>query len=246
VLIDLHFHALPGIDDGPRQLDDALALLRAATADGTRTVVATPHCSRRWPNGPETVADGVAALDAAARREGIDVELLGGAEVTHEMALQLPDETLRELTLGESRCLLLESPLGQFIDASFETCVAQLQERGYRVLLAHPERAPGFRDDPSRLRALVDGGALVSITAAALSGGFGENARWSGLELLREGLVHSVDSDAHHATGRPPGMRAGIAAAATLLPALEERADWLTTAVPAALLSDAPLPPAPA
>jgi protein-tyrosine phosphatase len=238
VLIDLHCHALPGIDDGPRRQDEALALLRAAAAAGTRTVVATPHVSRRFPSAPEAIEDGVAELRAA----GSPVELLAGAEVTHEMALRLPDETLRRLTLGSSRCLLLETPLEPVIGPDLERCVDDLLARGYRVLLAHPERAPALRDDPGRLRALVERGALCSITAAALAGGFGEASRWFALELLRDGLVHSVDSDAHHATTRPPGLRLGIAAAAAALPAVAARAEWLTNDVPAALLADGELP----
>jgi protein-tyrosine phosphatase len=158
------------------------------------------------------------------------------------MALRLPDETLRRLTLGDSRCLLLEAPLEPVVGADFERCVSDLQARGYRVLLAHPERAPAFREQPARLAALVDSGALCSITAASLAGGFGDAARWFALELLRDGLVHSVDSDAHHATLRPPGLSAGLAAAAAALPAVAARADWLSTAVPAALLADEPLP----
>jgi protein-tyrosine phosphatase len=120
--------------------------------------------------------------------------------------------------------------------------VAELQSRGYRILLAHPERAPAFMDRPPRLRALVEGGALCSITASALSGRFGQGPRWFALELLRDGLAHSVDSDAHHAVGRPPGLREGMLDAAETLPWLAARAGWYMTRVPAALLADEPLP----
>jgi protein-tyrosine phosphatase len=232
-LIDLHCHALPGVDDGPTSRDQALALLRAAAADDTRVVVATPHVSRRWPTSPETIEAGVAALD------GSGVTLLAGAEVTHEMALQLPDEVLRRLTLGSSSCLLLETPLEPVVGPDFERAFESLLERGYRVLLAHPERSPAMRDNPARLRALVAAGAYCSVTAAALLGGFGDASRWFGLELLRDGLVHSVDSDAHHATMRPPGLRAGLEAASALLPSLDTQR--LAEGVPAALLDDLPL-----
>ena len=84
-------------------------------------------------------------------------------------------------------------------------------ERGYGVLLAHPERCPAFIDRPRRLRELVDRGVLCSITAGALAGRFGAASRWFALELLRDGLAHSVDSDAHDADGRPPGPARGPA-----------------------------------
>lgn len=201
--------------------------------------MATPHCSSRFPTAPEAIEAAVQALRSADS----GVEVLAGAEVAHDMALRLPDETLRRLTLGGSRCLLLEAPLEPVAGPDFERCVSVLQERGYRVLLAHPERAPAFRENPPRLHALVEHGALCSVTAAALAGGFGDAARWFGLELLRDGLVHSIDSDAHHATLRPPGLRIGLAAAASTLPAVAARAEWLSTSVPAALLADLPLPP---
>jgi protein-tyrosine phosphatase len=200
--------------------------------------VATPHCSRRFPTPPEAIEEGVAALRAA----GAPLELLAGAEVTHEMAMQLPDETLRRLTLGDSTCVLLETPLEPVVGPAFERCVELLQERGYRVLLAHPERAPAFREEPGRLRAIVERGALCSVTAASLAGGFGQAARFFGLELLRDGLVHSVDSDAHHSTLRPPGLRQGLAAAIAMVPALAARAEWLSTGVALSLLTDTALP----
>jgi protein-tyrosine phosphatase len=229
------------VDDGPDTQAEALALLRAAAADGTRTVVATPHCSRRFPTPPEAIEEGVGELRVA----GSPVELLAGAEVTHEMALALPDETLRRRCLGSSSCLLLETPLEPVVGPQFERCAQMLWERGYRILLAHPERAPAFRDDPARLHALVERGALCSVTAASLAGGFGEAARFFGLELVRDGLAHSIDSDAHHAELRPPGLRDGLAAAAAMVPALAARAAWLVEELPAALLADEPLPQPP-
>ena len=72
--------------------------------------------------------------------------------------------------------------------------------------------------------------------------GAGQGPRWFGLELLRDGLVHSVDSDAHHALARPPGLREGMLDAAETLPWLAARAGWYMTRVPAALLADQPLP----
>ncbi len=149
---------------------------------------------------------------------------------------------LRRLTLGDSRTILLESPLSPSVGAVFERAFDSLQERGYRVLLAHPERAAAFIGNPARLRALVDRGALCSITAQALSGRFGQGPKWFAYELLRDGLVHSVDSDAHDAVNRPPGLREGMLDAAETLPFVAKRAGWYMTRVPAALLADEPLP----
>jgi protein-tyrosine phosphatase len=202
-----------------------------------KTVVATPHVSPVFPTPPEVIEAGVAEL-----RPLSPVELLAGAEVAHEPALELPDEILRRLTLGASNTVLLESPLSPSVGPVFERAFDSVRERGYRVLLAHPERAPLFLGNPKRLHALVDRGALCSITASALSGRFGQGPKWFALELLRDGLVHSVDSDAHNTTGRPPGLREGLLDAAETLPSVAAHAGWYMTRVPAALLADEPLP----
>ena len=99
-----------------------------------------------------------------------------------------------------------------------------------------------FLGHPPRLRALVERGALCSITAQRAQRALRPGAQWFALELLRDGLVHSVDSDAHDAVGRPPGLREGMLDAAETLPFVAARAGWYMTRVPAALLADEPLP----
>jgi protein-tyrosine phosphatase len=102
-----------------------------------------------------------------------------------------------------------------------------------------------FQDRPGRLRELVTAGALCSITAGALEGNFGQASQWFALELLRDGLVHSVASDAHAAVGRPPGLQSGLDAAARHLPGVVRQARWLTNDAPAAILAGDPLPDRP-
>jgi protein-tyrosine phosphatase len=182
------------------------------------------------------------ALLAAA---AIDIELLEGAEVALDEAAQLDDETLTALRLGGGSHLLVESPY-ETMGPALERTVAALSARGHGVLLAHPERCPAFLDRPQRLHALVERGALCSVTAGALAGSFGQGSQWFALELVRDGFAHSVDSDAHAVPGRPPGLEDGLAAAAEVLPGFEPLGRWLATDAPAAILAGEPLPPRPA
>ena len=101
------------------------------------------------------------------------------------------------------------------------------------------------RTGPAACATLVAAGALCSITAGALEGHFGPASQWFALELLRDGLVHSLASDAHAAAGRPPGLQAGLDAAARHLPGVVRQTRWLTNAVPAAILAGEPLPARP-
>jgi protein-tyrosine phosphatase len=177
-------------------------------------------------------------------RNAIDVELLPGAEVTIEEAARLDDDTLESLRLGGGPYLLIESPY-EFAGMELERTVAALLERGHGVVLAHPERCPAFSDRPQRLQTLVKRGVLCSVTAGALAGNFGAGPRWFGLELVRDGIAHSIDSDAHEVERRPPGLRAGLRSAVKQLPALARLESWLTEEMPAAILSGAELPERP-
>lgn len=241
-MIDLHCHILFGIDDGPRAPEDTVELARAFLAAGTTTVVATPHVSWDWPeNTSDLIAGRVAEVRRLLAEHEIELDVRAGAEVALTRALDLPDEELRRLTLDGGDWLLLECPLSP-VAVGLEASVGELRRRGHqKLLLAHPERIPAFQRDPEILARLVYGGALTSVTAGAFSGAFGKEVARFARQLLEDGLVHSVASDAHSTRRRPPGL-GGPLGSAGLGP---ELVDWLGGAAPAAILAGEPLPPAP-
>jgi protein-tyrosine phosphatase len=232
-MIDLHCHALPAIDDGPQTIEESLALARAAVGSGVRTVVATPHVSARYPNTPETIAAAANVLRERLAAESVELELLTGAELAMTRLAEIPPADLPQLRLGEGPWLLVEPPFTT-VASGVEQIVHRVQDLGYRVVLAHPERCPGIHRDPRLLRSLVDSGVLTSVTAGSLVGRFGEHVRRLSLRLIEQGLVHNVASDAHDSVNRAPGMvdelnRAGLG----------QLADWLTEVVPRAILAGA-------
>lgn len=247
-MIDLHSHVLPGLDDGARTQEDALAMARAAVQDGISCVVATPHIDHVHDLGPLDVLRAGLELRRLLGREGVPLELLTGGEVTALRALELSDSELRALALGTSSWVLLECPLTRG-GVTLEEALFALELRGFRALLAHPERSPHLLGDSARVRELVDRGALCSITAGSLLGRFGLPARTFALELLDRGLVHNVGSDGHDAARRPLALGKALDAVVFAHPNRPGLRHWLGDDVPRALLSDrAPpvLPPPPA
>jgi protein-tyrosine phosphatase len=232
-VIDLHCHVLPGIDDGPATIESSIALARAATAAGTRTLVATPHVSWTHANDAATIARLAEELSARLAAEGVALEIRPGAEIAVTRVLDIEPGELLRLGLGGGPWLLVEPPFAGGT-AGLEGVVRGLQERGHRIVLAHPERCQAFHSDPGMLGALVDDGALTSVTAGSLVGQFGESVRRFALRLAQDELIHNVASDAHDAVKRPPAITAPIEQAG--LGALRE---WLTEDVPAAILSGA-------
>lgn len=243
-MLDLHSHVLPGVDDGPVAVAESLEMGRLAAAAGIVQLAATPHVTWDIPTSAAAVADGVAALQAAFDDEGIPVRLRTGGELAIACAVELPDDELRALHLGGGEWLLAECPLSS-AGAGFESLLHHLQARGHRILLAHPERSPALQRDRALLERLIDAGMLTSITAGSLVGRFGSTVQRFTHELIEAGFVHNVASDAHGTGHRPPGMRAELEQADADLPGLADRAGWLCTDVPAAILDGGPIPPEP-
>jgi protein-tyrosine phosphatase len=238
-MIDLHCHVLPGIDDGPESIEGSLALARAAAAAGTRTLVATPHVNSRYDPDADTIARRVRELNTRLAAEGLELEVLAGAEIAMTRLAELEPQRLSALTLAGSSWLLVEPPFAAALPG-LDAVIWDLQRRGYGVVLAHPERCHAFHRDRSMLGSLVRSGVLTSVTAGSLVGRFGRGVRRFALALVQDGLVHNVASDAHNLTGRPPGMAVELQRAG-----LDALADWLTRQVPAAILQGTQIPPEP-
>jgi protein-tyrosine phosphatase len=243
-VIDIHCHILPGLDDGPATEDDSVELARAAVASGTRTLVATPHIRGDHPFAHERIEELAARLRERLAAEGIELELLTGGEIALSELDLIDEPRLRDLALGQGDCVLVETPYGQ-VGELLEGMLADLRRRGFRPVLAHPERSPAFLEDPARLARLVESGVLTSITAASMEGRFGKPARRLCVQMLKDGLVHDVASDAHSARGRPPGMLRGFEALDDELRGLEDQAAWYVRDAPAAMVTGRPLPPPP-
>lgn len=218
---------------------ESLLLAQAAEADGTGTVVATPHVSERYPNAGGTIRALVESLTEALAARSVQLEIRRGAEVAMTVAVGLSDETLAELTLGGGGWLLLEPPF-VMVSPVLEAVVADVIDRGFRVVVAHPERCPVFLRDRRPLERMVAAGAATAVTAGALDGRFGRDPRRFALRLAADGLMHCVTSDAHDDRRRPPTMRNELERAG-----LGHLAGWLTDDVPCAILAGSELPPVP-
>jgi protein-tyrosine phosphatase len=139
--VDLHFHLLPGVDDGPTTMDVALELAAAAIAAGTRTVVVTPHVRHDFLTSVRDLPDRVRELRAALAAEGMALDLRCDAELGHDMVGRLRQRDLELITQGPAggRWLLVETPF-ELVGAELHTATDELRTRGFGVVLAHPER----------------------------------------------------------------------------------------------------------
>jgi protein-tyrosine phosphatase len=231
-VIDLHCHILPALDDGALDLEDAVDMARQAQADGIHTVCATPHIRHDHDVVIGELAGRVSALSAEMDRRGVGVHIAGGAEVAETAISGLDDDELRDATLGGGGSWILLEPAPGPLTASLDAAVDSLNRRGFRSVIAHPERH-AHADLAAHLARLVDRGALIQVTAAFLEHDHGAPVI---LDLADRGLVHLLGSDAHSSrAGRRVALSAGLAAlrsAKRLAPHL----DWVADRAPAAIL----------
>jgi protein-tyrosine phosphatase len=201
-----------------------------------RVMAATPHLRSDFPAvRVEELESRVRALQAAIDAAGVELQVVSGGEVDVLWAQNASDDALRAASYGGlGTDLLVETPYGE-LPPIFEDLLFKIRVRGFRVLLAHPERNRSFQQDPARLERLD---VLVQVTAASVVGG--GRAGKLAQRLIAEGQAHVIAGDLHRAGGSRASLREAAAAVGG------ERAEWMVNAAPAAILEGRPLPPAPA
>jgi protein-tyrosine phosphatase len=243
-LVDIHAHLLPGIDDGPHDLEGAIEMARAALDSGTGVIAATPHLRADFPDVDiRQLAGRCEQLGAALDRAGIPLRVVAGAEVSLPWALAAAEDDLRVATYGQRGSdVLIETPNGTSL---LEPLLEPLLDRSLRITLAHPERSPSLHRHPEQLRALRERGVFPQINAEALLAPRRSRVRVFAEDLCRTGVAQVLASDGHRAAAWRPVTRlaAGVEAASALVG--PERARWMASAAPAAILDARPFPPAP-
>jgi len=239
-MIDLHCHILPGMDDGPETLAEAVAMCRAAAVDGVKTIVATPHFKPGTYEftGPG-ILEAVNILSEESAKQGLDIRILPGAEVTVSPEMYGSLRPGGHLTINSGRYFLAEfRPLS--VPARWDSFLLSFLDAGMTPIIAHPERNAWFIRHPEALAAAVQSGILVQVTAMSITGGFGPEVRDFSVRLLRQNLVHAIASDGHSADLRLPQLSEAVALAADVVG--REKAEALVTAIPQAIIDSQPIP----
>lgn len=217
-MIDIHCHILPGMDDGPGSLEEALGMCRDAAADGIRTIVATPHFRSGIYNFThQKILDSVAILQKALAREGIDLRIIPGAELAFSPELSDDLDKKQWLTINNNGRYFLVEFSPQSVPANWDGFLLSLLDSGKVPIIAHPERNAWFMGHPDALSAAVARGVMVQITAMSIVGWSGQEVMDFSLFLLENNLVHAIASDGHSRDHRPPLLSGAFRNAAELV-----------------------------
>lgn len=204
-LIDIHTHILPGLDDGPRTMEQSIALARCYQDSGVTTVVATSHYlpGTAWATPKEQILDVIRQVQEELDHQNIDLKILPGMEIGFHRKLANRLYAGECLPLGNSGHYLIE-PSFQGDQHELIDTLLQLCEEGVHLIVAHPERVEEFQRYPNFLEDLVNKGVRLQVNSGSLLGYFGRRAKTLAEMLVEKEWLHFLASDAHNHTHRPP------------------------------------------
>lgn len=209
--VDVHCHCLPGLDDGPTGMPEAIALCKALVDDGITTVIATPHQLGRFDGSCSTaeIRQAVADLNQTLIEQHIPLTVLPGADVRVDERIGQLLESDQILTLADTgRHILLELPHTVFVD--IEPLIKELVALNVTPIISHPERHNALDRRPKTILKWLEHSAHLQITAASLLGCFGSEIETAAWHILRSGWASLVATDSHDLNSRRPLMRAAF------------------------------------
>ena len=202
--VDIHCHALFGVDDGAENEQEMQEMLRMAYEDGTRTLCLTPHYDPEFKEKKSITAEQAFALaEAYCQQHFPDLKLILGNEMSYLVGCT------ESLLNGE--CRTVAGGRYVLVDFFMTPTLSEIRRGlsvilgcGYLPIVAHTERYPCLHGKIREIAEFVENGALIQLNAASLSEGLLSPVGRTARQLLSEGLVHVVASDGHNALSRPP------------------------------------------
>ena len=208
VMVDLHCHLLPGIDDGSKSMEISLRMAREATENGVTHALLTPHhMNGRYVNHKQDVIQQTKEFQKQINAHDIPLTVFPGQEVRINGQLLEAldkDDILFADTAG--KYMMLEFP-DDDVPHYTNQIIFDLQQRGIIPIIVHPERNTKIMAKPDLIYRLLEKGCLSQITASSYVGTFGKKVETFSRQLIAAGQGYVFASDAHDLPGRKYEMR---------------------------------------
>ena len=204
-MIDFHSHVLPGIDDGAKDLETAVAMLEESKRQGVTTVVCTPHYYGRKRSPAHFFNKRQEAYELLAPHIPEGMELKLGAEVFFTEDSVLSGEQLAQFCIEGTRYVMIELPFTPTIgERVFERLESFIAETDCIPIIAHVDRYPAVLKKPAILQRLTEMGCLLQMNVEALEV---KGVKSFAVAALKKGLISAVGTDMHNMGDRTPNMK---------------------------------------
>ena len=198
VLVDIHCHILPGIDDGSKNWDTSIKLAKAAVKDGVTHAICTPHTlNGRYTNHKDDIIWLTDLYQQKLDEAKIPLTVFPGQEV--RLSGDLIDALDQDDILfcdEDGTYMLLEFPSDDVPTYAQDT-IFKVMQRGITPIIVHPERNKKILEEPTVLQELIEQGCLVQITASSYMGTFGKKIEEISRKFIEAGQCACFASDAH-------------------------------------------------
>ena len=198
LVADMHSHLIPGIDDGAGSMTDSLSMIQEIKGMGFRKIITTPHIKHdHYKNNPEIILSGLEAVRKELKANEIDIDIHAAAEYYVDDVFMDMLEANQLLTVYKNEVLIEFSFM--FEPVNFMNTIFKIQTKGYRPIIAHPERYLYFHQKPETYRELRDRGCLLQLNTLSLFGYYGKREQQMAEELMEDSLYDYCGTDMHHA-----------------------------------------------
>ncbi|PQJ72092.1 tyrosine-protein phosphatase [Polaribacter butkevichii] len=196
--VDIHSHLLPGIDDGAKDLDNSIELISKMASYGIKNIITTPHVlGDVYQNSSTTIKNKLKEVrDELQKRNITEVSIRAAAEYMMDEQFSILLENDDILTLKDNYVLVemsyFSAPINLY-DLLFD-----IQVKGYKPVLAHPERYNFFHTNIDHYYKLKKAGCVFQLNLLSLTEQYGKGVQKMSEKLLKENLYDFVGSDTHH------------------------------------------------
>ena len=196
--VDIHSHLLPGIDDGAKDMDTSIALLLKMASYGIKNFITTPHVlGNVYPNSSEVIRQQLVAVKKELEKrkiKGISIQAAAEYMLDEEFSALLDQKDI--LVLKDNYILVEMSYFSAPIN--LYELLFKIQLKGYKPVLAHPERYNFYHTDFKNYYKLKQAGCLFQLNLLSLTDQYGKGVQKTSEKLLKENLYDFVGTDTHH------------------------------------------------
>ncbi|MBU3180901.1 tyrosine-protein phosphatase [Clostridium psychrophilum] len=210
-MIDFHSHIINGVDDGAKNLNTSLKMLKFSENEGVEYICATPHfITEEYEINRSDYVKKFDELVTASKQENMNIKILSGLEIYMHPNLPKLYKEKKIWGINDSEYLLIELPMGQF-PIYTENVFYELMLLGAKPILAHPERNLKIIKNHDLIINLINQGVMMQINCASLLGDYGKEIKKTAHVFLKSNMIHMLGSDGHNTTSRKTKLKEAYA-----------------------------------